>query len=125
MQKLKTEWLNSWESKLCPETSQWVFGVCDKREGIVHVYLDTILKAFNINGFEPVEEWFTEQCTDHLIHELIHYHAPDWTEDQVAKATSMLMSSSYAKASNLTVYIGNRRLTYLLTEDNKVLKVKN
>jgi len=91
--------------------------------GYIEIYLDSILKAYSINGFEPVEEWFSQECSRHLIHELIHWLAPEWPEEQVEKATEKLMEAWVLRATRLVVHVGNKAFTHLLTEGNEVLEV--
>jgi hypothetical protein len=126
---VQTEWLFSYESPLVKPLvgkgfSQLVYGCCVQEQGYIEIYLDNILKAYNINGFEPVETWFSLESSKHLIHELIHYLAPEWTEEQVEKATEKVMEAWVSKASRLVVHIGNKTFTHLLSENNQVLEVE-
>jgi len=126
---VQTEWVYSYESPLVKPLvgkgfTPLVYGCCVEEQGYIEIYLDNILKAYNINGFEPVEEWLSQECSKHLIHELIHYLAPEWTEEQVEKATEKLMETWVSKATKLVVHIGNRKFTHLLTSNNEVLEVK-
>jgi len=127
---VQSEWIFSYESPLVSPLvgkgfTQLVYGCCVEHLGYIEIYLDNILKAYNINGFEPFEEWFSQECSKHLIHELIHYLAPEWTEEQVEKATEKLMETWVSRATRLVIHIGNKTFTHLLTEDNKVLEVKS
>ena len=126
---VQSEWIFSYESPLVRPLvgkgfTQLVYGCCVEQCGYIEIYLDNILKAYNINGFEPFEEWFSQECSKHLIHELIHCLAPEWTEEQVEKATEKLMETWVSRATRLVIHIGNKTVTHLLTEDNKVLEVK-
>jgi hypothetical protein len=129
---VETEWVFSYESPLVKPLlgkgwSQLVFGACVKELGIIHIFLDNILKAFNINGFEPVEEWFGQECSKHLIHELTHYLAPEWTEEQVAKATERFVDVWLcpSRATRLVVHVGNKTFTYLLMNGNQLSQREN
>lgn len=128
---VEVEWVYSYE---CPMAKPlmgkqwvtWVFGCCAKEVGLIHIYLDNVLKAYSISGFEPFEEWFSQECSKHLIHELVHFHEPEWSESQVERATVNLMRvcEDLPRAAKLTVQIGDRKSTYLLAENNQILKVK-
>jgi hypothetical protein len=95
---VEVEWVFSYESPLVKplmgkQWFTWVFGACAKEVGLIHIFLDNVLKVYNIFGFEPVEEWFSNECVRHLVHELIHFHNPEWTENQVQRATEKLMEA--------------------------------
>ncbi|MDI6715317.1 MAG: hypothetical protein QMD43_09925 [Thermodesulfovibrio sp.] len=129
---VEVEWVFSYESPLVkPLMSKqwvsWVFGCCVKQIGLIHIFLDNVLKAYNVSGSEPIEEWFSNECSKHLIHELIHYYEPEWSESQVERASEHLIEAceNIPKATKLTVHIGDREFIHLLTEDNQVLEVKS
>ncbi|MEM2367020.1 MAG: hypothetical protein QXQ50_02155 [Candidatus Bathyarchaeia archaeon] len=128
---LKIEWVSFNESPLAePLTekgvSQLVFGACAPEHGLIHVFLDNILKTYGLTGFEPVEDWFTIHSTAVLIHELTHCLAPEWTEEQVGVATERFMEAWFSpkKATRLIIHVGDRTFGHLLTEDNQILEVK-
>jgi len=128
---LKIEWVNFDESPLAePLTEkgigQLAFGACAPEHGLIHVFLDNLLKTYGLTGFEPVEHWFTIHSTTVLIHELIHCLAPELTEEQVGVATERFMEAWFSphKATRLIIHIGDRTFGHLLTENSQILEVK-
>jgi hypothetical protein len=95
---INVEWLFSYESTLVkPLTSkhwiQWVHGVTDYDVGIIHIFLDNIVKAYGLLGDVNIDisKWFAGEFTRNLIHELIHFLNPEWSEWQVENATLKVM----------------------------------
>jgi hypothetical protein len=132
---IDVEWLFSYESPLVKPLAsknwvQWIHGVTDYDVGIINIFLDNILKAYNLLGNVTVniEEWLASELTSNLVHELIHFLNPDWDETKVENVTVKLMvaygSLRLPEATDVVVKISGEKTTsnstLLLTEDNRV-----
>jgi len=127
---IDVEWVFSYESSLvkplsCKHWVQWVYGALDYDVGVIHIFLDNILKAYGLFGDKTnIEQWLTLEFTRNLVHELIHFLSPELSEWQVERATAKLMvayeSLRFPETPEVVVqFSGAKPTTLLLTENNK------
>ena len=69
---------------------QWVFGSCFHDVGIIQIFMDNILKSYELFGNCSIEDYLTRHFCKHQAHELIHALAPQWNESEVEKASDLL-----------------------------------
>lgn len=69
---------------------KWAFGSYCGEVGVIQIYMDNILKAYELFGKGKIEDWLCTKLTENLVHELIHAMAHDWSELQVERATNAI-----------------------------------
>jgi len=67
---------------------KWAFGSYCEETGMLYIYMDNILKAYELFGKGKIENWLSMKLSENQVHELIHVLEPKWTEQQVVTATS-------------------------------------
>ena len=69
---------------------KWSFGAWCEETGTIFIYMDNILKAYELLGKGKIEDWLCSQLTFHLTHDVIHALQPSWNEEQVVRATTAI-----------------------------------
>ena len=73
---------------------QWVFGRYCEETGVIYIYMDNILKAYELFGRGNIEDWLALKISENHVHELIHKFEPEWTEEQVVCAISAVFGGA-------------------------------